>query len=164
MRYAALIVSALILSACDSGGDEPARITGTYSGTAQVSLAGESTEIPVSHVFVIREDVDGFVDGELTLRIDGGEAFEYEVSGTHTGGTFDLDIEGSSSGLDYRGSSNADATTLTGVMDWPAGTLNDYTLVASVSGSAASPAPSSAAAQAETAEAFSGALRQIEGR
>lgn len=127
----------LLLVACDSGEPEPARLVGTFNGNGNVS------GVVLQHRFVIQENENGFVDGQVTITfVDNGDTFEFDVDGTHADGTFDLDIAGTSDGLDYRGTTNEAATTMTGVMQWPTGSgLPDYALTVSRSGSSVQTAP-----------------------
>lgn len=126
MRLSLSLLASLVLlfAACDSGEPEPARILGTYSGT------GDPEDVDLRHTFVIQENENGFIDGQVTIRIvETGETFEFDVRGNRTGASFDLDIGSVSDGLDYRGTVDDEARTMQGVMEWPPFSgVSDYAL------------------------------------
>lgn len=132
-RHTCLIALVLTATSCSSSEPEdpepvqpdPVRISGRYEGTGRVSSTAQ-----IVHVFALGEDSNGLINGDVTMTVIGGsgEDFDFEVSGSHYDAEFDLDIGGTSSGLDFQGASNADASRMIGVMDWPDDTIPDYSL------------------------------------
>jgi len=137
MKRTALLALLLVAVGvgCDSAETEAdTGLNGRYSGTARVVLSGSTDEVPLPHTFSLRESENGAVEGNLTIVV-GPDTYRYTVAGTRSNGTFDFHIGTSASGVDYRGTADDDGLTLRGQVDWPPGTLADYSLTVTRSGS-----------------------------